>query len=100
MSSKREFLDFVLEGLDNISFKVMMGEFILYYKGKIIGGIYDDRLLIKKTKSAEKIIKKYKITDIPYPNAKEMILIENLEDKKYLMQLFKEIYQELYVKGI
>ncbi|MDV2489856.1 hypothetical protein RVY88_02585 [Campylobacter sp. TJR-1] len=60
MSSKREFLDFVLEGLDNISFKVMMGEFILYYKGKIIGGIYDDRLLIKKTKSAEKIIKNIK----------------------------------------
>ncbi|EDO9794825.1 transcriptional regulator [Campylobacter fetus] len=99
MSSKREFLDFVLEGLYNISFKVMMGEFILYYKGKIIGGIYDDRLLIKKTKSAEKIIKNIKY-GLPYPNAKEMILIENLEDKKYLMQLFKEIYQELYVKGI
>lgn len=97
MSSKREFLDFVLEGLDDISFKVMMGEFILYYKGKI--RIHDDRVLIKNIKSAEKIIKNIKY-ELPYPNAKEMILVENLEDKKYLMQLFKEIYQELYAKKI
>ena len=97
MSSKREFLDFVLEGLDDISFKVMMGEFILYYKGKI--RIHDDRVLIKNIKSAEKIIKNIKY-ELPYPNAKEMILVENLEDKKYLMQLFKEIYQELYAKRI
>ena len=97
MSSKREFLDFVLEGLDDISFKAMMGEFILYYKGKI--RIHDDRVLIKNTKSAEKIIKNIKY-ELPYPNAKEMILVENLEDKKYLMQLFKEIYQELYAKKI
>lgn len=97
MSSKREFLDFVLEGLDDISFKAMMGEFILYYKGKI--RIHDDRVLIKNIKSAEKIIKNIKY-ELPYPNAKEMILVENLEDKKYLMQLFKEIYQELYAKKI
>ena len=97
MSSKREFLDFVLEGLDDISFKVMMGEFILYYKGKI--RIHDDRVLIKNIKSAEKNIKNIKY-ELPYPNAKEMILVENLEDKKYLMQLFKEIYQELYAKKI
>ena len=97
MSSKREFLDFVLEGLDDISFKLMMCEFILYYKGKI--RIHDDRVLIKNIKSAEKIIKNIKY-ELPYPNAKEMILVENLEDKKYLMQLFKEIYQELYAKKI
>lgn len=55
MASKKEFLEFVLEqlsDLDEITYKPMMGEFILYYRGRIVGGIYDDRLLVKPVKSA------------------------------------------------
>ena len=55
MASSKEYLHFILEqlsDLDDVSYRPMMGEHILYYRGKIIGGIYDDRLLVKKTRSA------------------------------------------------
>ncbi len=55
MASSKEYLSFILEqlsGLDDITYKAMMGEYIIYYRGKITGGIYGDRLLVKPTKSA------------------------------------------------
>ena len=76
MASSKEYLDFILEQvseLDNVSYKAMMGEFIIYYKGKIIGGIYDDRLLVKPVQSAINYMPNA-VYELPYDGAKEIIL--------------------------
>ena len=95
MPSSKEFKDFVLDQLrtlDNVYCKSMMGEFLLYYNGILFGGIYDDRLLIKKTHSN---IKYSLIEEIPYPNAKPMYMVENLDDTQYLNNLIQETCKEL-----
>lgn len=97
MASSQGYLQFILEQLselEEITYRAMMGEFIIYYRGKIIGGIYDDRLLVKPTKSAIHYIPNVSYT-LPYDGAKEMILVDNVDDKSFLTGLFKEIYNEL-----
>ena len=97
MASSKEFLRFILEqlsDLDDISYRPMMGEYIIYYRGKIVGGIYDDRLLVKKTKSALKLMPTA-VCDVPYEGAKGMLLIEEIDDKEFLTKLFEAIYDEL-----
>lgn len=97
MASSKEFLRFILEqlsGLDDISYRPMMGEYIIYYRGKIVGGIYDDRLLVKKTKSAQALMPAA-VCGVPYEGAKEMLLIEEIDDKEFLTKLFEAIYDEL-----
>lgn len=97
MATSKEFFLFVYEqlsGLDDISYRPMMGEYIIYYRGKIVGGIYDDRLLVKKTKSALKLMPTA-VCDFPYEGAKEMLLIEEIDDKEFLTKLFEAIYDEL-----
>ena len=97
MASSKEFLRFILEqlsGLDDISYRPMMGEYIIYYRGKIVGGIYDDRLLVKKTKSALKLMPTA-VCGVPYEGAKGMLLIEEIDDKEFLTKLFEAIYDEL-----
>jgi len=97
MASSKEFLYFVLEQLSplqNITYRAMMDEYILYYHGKIIGGIYDNRFLIKQTKSAKELIPNT-IMEIPYPGAKPMIMIENIENQEFLIHLLNTIYPEL-----
>ena len=97
MSSSREYLDFIFGQLnkpENITYRAMMGEYILYYKGKIVGGIYDDRLLIKPVKSAIDYVSDIRY-EVPYEGAKEMILIEEVDNKEYLTELFKAIYDDL-----
>lgn len=97
MASSKEFLQFVLEqlsGLDDISYRPMMGEYIIYYRGKIVGGIYDDRLLVKKTKSALKLMPAA-ICDFPYDGGKEMLLVEEVDSKEFLAKLFEAMYDEL-----
>ena len=97
MASSRGYLQFVLEQLselDDISYRAMMGEFILYYRGKIIGGIYDDRLLVKPTKSAVEYMRN-PTYELPYEGAKEMLLVDDVDDKGYLVGLFNAMYDEL-----
>ena len=97
MASSQDCLQFVLEQLselDGISYRAMMGEFILYYREKIVGGIYDDRLLVKPIKSAIEYIKN-PTYELPYDGAKEMLLVEDIDDKKYLAGLFNAMYDEL-----
>ncbi len=72
----------------------MMGEYIIYYRGKIVGGIYDDRLLVKKTKSALELMPGA-ICDFPYEGAKEMLLVEEIDNKEFLEKLFEAMYKEL-----
>ena len=97
MASSQDYLQFVLDQLselDGISYRAMMGEFILYYQEKIVGGIYDDRLLVKPVKSAIEYIKD-PTYELPYDGAKEMLLVEGVENKEYLAGLFNAMYDEL-----
>lgn len=97
MASSKEYLDFVLDqlsGLDGVSFRPMMGEYILYYRDKIAGGIYDDRLLIKPTPSAKALMPDA-IQEAPYPGAKEMLLVDNIDDRVFLCRLLDAMAEEL-----
>ncbi|SCI36656.1 Regulator of competence-specific genes [uncultured Clostridium sp.] len=97
MASSKEYLHFILEQLSDleaVSYRSMMGEFILYYRGKIIGGIYDDRLLVKKTRSALELMPAA-ICDLPYAGAKEMLLVDEVDSKVFLTKLFEAMYDEL-----
>ena len=99
MASSKEYLDFILEQvseLDNVSYKAMMGEFIIYYNGKIIGGIYDDRFLVKPVKSAIALMPNAKY-ELPYDGAKEMLLVDDVDNKEFLTGLFNSMYDELPV---
>ena len=97
MASSKEYLHFVLEqlsGSGDISYRPMMGEYILYYRGKIVGGIYDDRLLVKKTKAALELMLAA-ICELPYDGAKEMLLVDEVDNKEFLTKLFDAMYDEL-----
>ena len=97
MASSKEYLDFVLEqlsDLEEITHRAMMGEYILYYRGKIIGGIYDDRLLVKPVKSAVSLMPTATY-ELPYEGAKEMLLVDNVDSKEFLSKLFDAMYNEL-----
>ena len=97
MASTKEYLDFVLEqlsGLDEISSRAMMGEYILYYRGKVVGGIYDDRLLVKPVKSAVALMPDADM-ELPYEGAKEMLLVDNVDDRAFLKELLEAMVDEL-----
>ena len=97
MASSKEYLDFMLEqlsGLDEISYRTMMGEYIIYYRSKIVGGIYDDRFLVKPTKSAVAMMPDAD-TELPYEGAKEMLLVDNVENRDFLRDLLEAMYEEL-----
>ena len=97
MASSKEYLDFILEQLselDEITYRAMMGEYIIYYRGKIVGGIYDDRLLVKPVKSAISLMPTASY-ELPYEGAKEMLLVDNVDSKDFLTKLFDAMYEEL-----
>lgn len=97
MASSKSYLDFIMDqlsGLDGISWRAMMGEYILYYKGKIVGGIYDDRFLVKPTKSAVSMMPKA-AKELPYEGAKAMLLVDDVEDRTFLETLLTAMYEDL-----
>ena len=97
MASRKEYLDFILEQLselEEITYRAMMGEYIIYYNGKIVGGIYDDRLLVKPVQTAINYMSNAEY-QLPYDGAKEMLLVDNVDNKEYLIGLFKTMYDEL-----
>lgn len=97
MASTKEYLDFVLEqlsGLDEISHRAMMGEYILYYRGRVFGGIYDDRLLVKPVPAAVKLMPEASM-ELPYDGAKEMILVDDIDNSEFLRKLVEAMYDEL-----
>lgn len=97
MASSKAYLDFILEqlsGLEEVTYRAMMGEYILYYRGKIVGGIYDDRLLVKPVKSAVSYMPDARY-ELPYDGAKEMLLVEEVDDREFLTGLFEPMYEEL-----
>ena len=97
MASSKEYLDFVLEqlsGLEEITWRGMMGEYILYYRGRVVGGIYDDRFLVKPTKSAAAMMPDAD-RELPYEGAKEMLLVEDVENREFLRKLLDAMVEEL-----
>ena len=97
MASSKEYLEFILEqlsGLKDVTCRPMMGEYIIYYQGKIVGGIYDDRFLVKPTKSAVAMMP-HSSMELPYKGAKEMLLVDEVDNKDFLAQLFNAMYNEL-----
>lgn len=97
MASTKGYLDFVLDqlsGLEEISYRPMMGEHILYYRGKIFGGIYDDRFLVKNVRAAERLMPDASL-ELPYEGAKEMRSVTDIDDRELLNRLVNEMYDEL-----
>ena len=97
MTSSKEYLEYIMEqlsDLDDITYRAMMGEYIIYYRGKIVGGIYDDRFLIKPVKTAIEMMPDADM-ELPYEGAKEMLLVEDVEDREFLKELFEAMYGEL-----
>ena len=94
MASSKEYLDFVLAQCSGLSARAMMGEYVLYYGGKVVGGVYDNRLLVKPTKSVVSLLPNAPY-EFPYEGAKEMLLVEDIEDRELLKKLFEAMYEEL-----
>ena len=97
MASSKEYLELILgqlSELEEITYRAMMGEFIIYYRGKIVGGIYDDRLLVKPVKSAISYMPTAPY-ELPYEGAKEMLLVDEVDNKEFLIDLFNSIYEDL-----
>lgn len=97
MASSKAYLDYVLDQLcelDEITYRAMMGEYIIYYRGKIVGGIYDNRLLVKPVKTAVDFMP-YAKYELPYKGAKEMLLVDDVDNRDFLKELFNAMYDEL-----
>ena len=94
MASSKDYIDFVLDQCNGLSARAMMGEYVLYYGGKVVGGVYDNRLLVKPTPSAKALIPNAE-HQLPYEGAKEMLLVEDIENRDFLRQLFEAMYEEL-----
>ena len=97
MASSKEYLEFILDqlsDLEGITWRTMMGEYIIYNKGRIAGGIYDDRFLVKDTPSARAAMPDAD-RELPYEGAKEMLLVDNVDNKEFLKNLLEAMYDEL-----
>ena len=97
MASSKEYLEFVLEQLSEtvgISYRAMIGEYIIYLRGKVIGGIYDDRFLVKETPSSKRLCPNAPL-ELPYEGGKKMILVEDIENKEFLCELFEAMFNDL-----
>ena len=102
MASSREYLEFIMEQLselDDVSYRAMMGEYIIYYRGRIVGGIYDNRFLVKPTKSAAAMMPDADI-EMPYEGAKPMLLVDEVDNKEFLNKLLEAMYPELPAQKI
>ncbi len=97
MASSKDYLEFIMDqlsDLNDVSYRAMMGEYIIYYRGKIVGGIYDDRFLVKPVKTALAMMPEAD-KEIPYEGAKEMLLVDDVEDREFMKALLEAMYDEL-----
>ena len=97
MASSKEYLEFIMEqlaGMEDVSWRAMMGEYIIYYRGKIVGGIYDDRFLVKPVEAAKAMMPEAELEQ-PYEGAKEMLLVDDVDDREFLCELLEAMYDEL-----
>lgn len=97
MASSKEYLEYIIEqlsGLEAISYRAMMGEYIIYYQGKIIGGIYDDRFLVKPVMAAKRLMPNA-TWELPYEGAKEMLMVDDVDNREFLEKLLNAMLKEL-----
>ena len=97
MPTSKGYIDFIMEqlsDLDDVTCRAMMGEYVLYYRGRIFGGVYDDRLLVKPTKSACARLPGA-ARELPYEGAREMLLVDDVDDRAFLRELVEAMYDEL-----
>lgn len=97
MASSKEYLSFILDQLSELSevtYRPMMGEYILYYKQRIVGGIYDDRLLVKPVAAAQNYMRDV-VMEVPYEGAKPMLMVDDVDNREYLCGLFDAMLDEL-----
>ena len=97
MASSKEYLDFIMDqlsDLEEVKVRAMMGEYIIYYRGKIVGGIYDDRFLVKPVPAAVELMPEAQ-KELPYEGAKEMLLVDNVDNREFMCNLLRAIYDEL-----
>ncbi len=97
MASDKAYLQFILdqlEGLEGLTYRAMMGEYLFYVQGKIVGGLFDDRLLVKNVPAARALLPDAP-EEIPYPGAKPMLLAENVDDREALKTLFSALEEAL-----
>ena len=97
MASSKEYLEFIMEqlaGMEDVSWRAMMGEYIIYYRGKIVGGIYDDRFLVNPVEAAVAMMPEAEM-ELPYEGAKEMLLVDDVDDREFLCELLEAMYDEL-----
>ncbi len=97
MASSKEYLEYVLEqlsGVEGLRYRPMMGEYLIYCRNKVVGGIYDDRLLIKATKSAQALLPDVP-QELPYPGGKQMLLVTEMENKSLLQELLEAVSKEV-----
>ena len=96
MATSKDFINYILEqfNAEGLTFRPMMGEYLVYYKGKLVGDICDNRLLIKPVDSAKRLLPDAEYQP-PYDGAKPLILVENIDDGEFLRKLFEEMYSEL-----
>ncbi len=97
MASSKNYLEYILgqfSGLYDISYRAMMGEYIIYYHGKVVGGIYNDRFLVKPVKSAVTMMPDEDL-ELPYEGAKEMLFVDDEDNREFLRQFLKAMYNEL-----
>ena len=97
MATSKEYLNCMLEklhGLENITCRQMMGEYIIYYRGKVVGGIYDDRLLVKPVASAAAYLKTV-LYELPYEGGRKMLLVDDVDSREYLEGLLAAMYDDL-----
>ena len=100
MASSKEFLRFVLEqlsALEDVSVRPMMGEYVVYCRGRVIGGVYDDRFLVKPTATARAMMPEAR-EELPYDGAKPMLLVDRMEDREFLKELVSRVSDEVPVR--
>ena len=99
MASSKEYLDFIMDqflDLEDVTARKMMGEYIIYYRGKIVGGIYDDRFLVKPVSAAVALMPEAQ-KELPYEGAKEMLLVDEVDNREFMCNLLRAMYDELPV---
>ena len=97
MSTTKDYAEYIFDVLsedESVSWRMMMGEYIIYYNGKVVGGLYDNRFLVKNVPSAVKLMPEA-VKELPYEGAKEMLLVENTDDREFLTALLREIANDL-----
>ena len=97
MASSKEYLDFIMDqlsDLEDVKVRAMMGEYIIYFRGKIVGGIYDDRFLVKPVPAAVELMPEAQ-KELPYEGAREMLLVDNVDNREFMCNLLQAMYDEL-----